>query len=133
MRGGITEGGGVHVEKGGVHVVKGAVYLSGPMIKKVALVTACLGPRWTIIVLIARTPRMPDLGAYALRRLKFQLHTEARQLIITKASRSYLQVPQLAQALRGAREVEDFAIDLVETLGNVHRQLEDWALTPRYV
>ncbi len=88
---------------------------------------------------------MPDLEAYALQRLKFQLHSwsiselsggfqeicafpnkEARQVVITEATRSYSQVPQLAQALhKAAREVGDFAIDLVEALGNVHRQLED--------
>lgn len=52
----------------------------------------------------------------------------------TEVTRSYSQVGQLAQALHKAvREVEDFAINLLEALGNVHRQLEDWASTPRYV
>ncbi len=88
---------------------------------------------------------MPDLEAYALQRLKFQLHSwsiselsngfqeicafpnkEARQLVITEAIRSYSKVPQLAQALhKAAREVGDLAIDLVEAWGNVHRQPED--------
>ena len=51
----------------------------------------------------------------------------ARQVFITEASRSYSQVPQLAQALqKAAQEVKDFAIDLVEALGNVHGRLDDY-------
>lgn len=54
----------------------------------------------------------------------------ARQLVITEATKTYSQFPQLAQAPQeAAQEVAEFAIDLVEALGTVQRQPEDWALT----
>lgn len=88
---------------------------------------------------------LQGLEDYALQRLKSQLHgwsvsdllegnkemyatpyKAARQVYITEATRSYSQVPQLAQALqKAAQEVKEFAINLVEALGNVHGQIED--------
>lgn len=45
----------------------------------------------------------------------------ARQLVVTEAAKSYLQVPPLAEALqKAAREVGDFAVDLMEALRKVH-------------
>ena len=51
---------------------------------------------------------------------------EARQLVIIEAAKSYSQVPQLAQTLHNAaREVKEFADDLVEALGQMNRQRKD--------
>ncbi len=88
---------------------------------------------------------MPDLEVYALQRLRSQLHSlstsdlfdgiqkiyagpnkAARQLVFTEATRSYSQVPQLAQALRmAAREVGELAVDLVEALGKMNQRRGD--------
>lgn len=47
-------------------------------------------------------------------------------MTVTEATRLYSQVPQLAQALqKAAREIGEFAVDLVETLGHMNRRLED--------
>ena len=86
-----------------------------------------------------------SLGALALKRLRYQLHSwsiselvhgiqemyatendSARQLVVTEAAKSYLQVPPLAEALqKAAREVRDFTVDLMEALRKVHRRHED--------
>ncbi len=88
---------------------------------------------------------MPDLEAYALQRLRSQLHSwsisdlfdgiqgicafankEARQLVVTEAARSYPHVPQLAQALhKAAREGGELAAKLLEALGQMNRRHED--------
>ena len=87
---------------------------------------------------------MDDLEALALERLRSQLHWSiseldnciqemyatqnyyTRRLVVTEAAKSYIQIPDLAEALRkAAREIGEFAIDLVEAIGDVHRQLED--------
>lgn len=88
---------------------------------------------------------MPDLEVYALQRLRSQLHSwsisdlfdgiqemcafpnkEARQLVVTEAARSYSHVPQLAQALhKAAREGGEFAVELLEALGQMNRRRED--------
>lgn len=50
----------------------------------------------------------------------------ARQLVVTEAAKSYLQVPPLAEALqKAACEVGDFAVDLMEALRKVHWRHED--------
>ncbi len=98
------------------------------------------------VALLARDMfHIPELEEYALQGLRSQLHywsvsdlfegiqemyaiqnKTARQRVITEATRSYSQVSRLAQALyKAAREVGEFAIDLVEALGNVHGQRED--------
>ena len=52
--------------------------------------------------------------------------TEARQLVLIEAAKSYSQVPQLAQALhKAARKVGEVADDLVEVLGQMSRQRKD--------
>ena len=51
---------------------------------------------------------------------------EARQLVVTEAARTYLQFPVLAEILqKAAREVEGFAVDLVEALGGMNEQRKD--------
>ena len=113
--------------------------------------TACLDDEpgllvHAIVALLARELfHMPELEEYALQRLKSQLHSwsvselfegiqemyaiqyqAARQEFITEAIRSYLEVPQLAQALwKAALEIKEFAVDLVEALGNMHGELEN--------
>ena len=88
---------------------------------------------------------MPKLEEYALERLRSQLHSwsmgdifngiqemcarqnkEARQLVVAEAARTCLQFPILAECLqKAAREVEGFAIDLVEAVGGMNRRHED--------
>ena len=99
----------------------------------------------TVALLARHLFHMQELEDYALQRLKSQLHgwsvselfegikemyatpyKAARQVFITEATRSYSQVPQLAQALqKAAQEIKGFAVDLVEALGIVHGQVED--------
>ncbi len=97
------------------------------------------------MALIARHMQIDHLEALALKRLRYQLHSwsiselvyyiqeiyatendPARQLVVTEAAKSYLQVPPLAEALqKAAREVRDFTVDLMEALRKVHRRHED--------
>ena len=99
----------------------------------------------TVALLARDLFHMQELEEYALQRLKSQLHgwsaselfegvegiyatpyKVARHEFITEATRSYSQLPQLAQALqKAATEIKEFAIDLVEALGTVHKQLGD--------
>ena len=85
---------------------------------------------------------IPGLEKYALQRLKSQLHRwsaselfdaiqeiyatqnkAARQVFVSEATRSYSQIPQLAQALqKAAREIGDFEVELVEALGQMNRE-----------
>jgi len=47
----------------------------------------------------------------------------ARRLVITEAAKSYVQAPDLAEALqKAAREVGGFAVDLMEALSNLCQQ-----------
>ena len=98
----------------------------------------------TVALLARDLFHVQGLEEYALRQLRAQLHCwssnylfegiqkmyttqkkAARQVVITEVTRSYSQVPQLAEALRkAAREIGEFAIDLVAS-GNVHGQIDD--------
>lgn len=50
----------------------------------------------------------------------------ARWLIITEAAKTYVQTPDLAEALqKAAREVKEFAVGLMEALKNLCQQQED--------
>jgi len=87
---------------------------------------------------------MDDLEALALERFRSQLrwpiseligciqnmyesrNDYARPLVITEAAKSYVQTPDLAEALqKAAREVGEFAVDLMEALSNLCQQRED--------
>jgi len=87
---------------------------------------------------------MDDLEALALERFRSQLrwpiseligciqnmyesqNDPARRLVITEAAKSYVQTPDLAEALqKAAREVLEFAMDLMEALRNLCQQRED--------
>jgi len=87
---------------------------------------------------------MDDLEALALERFRSQLrwpineligciqnmyesrNDYARRLVITEAAKSYVQTPDLAEALqKAAREVLEFAVDLMEALRNLCQQRED--------
>ncbi len=87
---------------------------------------------------------MDDLEALALERFRSQLRWPiseligciqkmyesrnhyARRLVITEAAKSYVQTPDLAEALqKAAREVGEFAVDLMEALKNLCQQQED--------
>jgi len=47
-------------------------------------------------------------------------------LVITEAAKSYVQTPHLAEALqKAAREVEKFAVDLMEALSSLWQERED--------
>ena len=96
------------------------------------------------MALIARHLQMDELEALALERLRSQLHWSiselvdciqkmyatqndyARRLIVTEAAKSYVQVPDLAEVLqKAAREVGEYAIDLMEALKNLCQRQED--------
>lgn len=51
---------------------------------------------------------------------------DARRLVITEAAKSCVQASDLAEALqKAAREVREFAVDLMEALKNLCQQRED--------
>ena len=87
---------------------------------------------------------MDELEALALERFRSQLrwpiseligciqnmyesrNDYARRLVITEAAKSYVQTPDLAEALqKAAREVGEFAVDLMEALKNLCQQREE--------
>jgi hypothetical protein len=87
---------------------------------------------------------MDDLEALALERFRSQLrwpiseligciqnmyesrNDYARRLVITEAAKSYVQTPDLAEALqKAAREVGKFAVDLMEALSSLCQQREE--------
>ena len=85
---------------------------------------------------------MDELEALALERFRSQLRRpiseligciqnmyksrNARRLVITEAAESYVQTPDLPEALqKAARQVGEFAVDLMVALKNLWQQREE--------